>query len=127
MSQLADDANGDSLEVASIRVFGIDDNEEGRVDRSLFKKGDEFRYGRADIPIDVFKRRVETFMAAMGEVIGGVAAKAGDYSLEQVTVSVEISAKGQLSLLGTSGELAGKGGLTFTFTKSTSGGATQAL
>lgn len=117
-SQTADSADGSSMEVASIRVFGIDDTEAGRVDRSQYKKGDEFRYGRADIPIDVFKRRVETFMAAMGEVIGGVAAKAGDYSLEEVTVSVEVSAKGKLSLLGTGGELAGKGGLTFTFKKS---------
>lgn len=37
------------------------------------------------------------------------------FALDQIQVAVEISAKGHLSLLGTGGELAGKGGLTFTF------------
>ena len=51
----------------------------------------------------------------MGSVLDGVPAAMGDYRLEQVQISAEVSAKGQLSLLGTGGELAGKSGLTFTF------------
>jgi hypothetical protein len=99
----------------TIRVFGIDDTDTGRADRSLFKRRDEFRYGRGEIPVEVFRRRVEHFMTAMQDVISGLTTAAGDYYLDQVQVNVEVSAKGQLSLLGTGGELAGKGGLTFTF------------
>lgn len=100
----------------TISVFGMEDD--GRVNRSLMRKRGEFRYGRSDIPLDLFRQRAQDFMTTVGDVIGGLAARAGEYELAQVEVNVEISAKGQLSLLGTGGELAGKGGLTFTFKKS---------
>jgi hypothetical protein len=105
----------------TISVFGIVDS--GRADRSLSKKPEEFRYGRSDIPLELFRKRVDAFMIAMGDVISGLATRAGGYQLDQVQVSVEISAKGHLSLLGTGGELAGKGGLTFTFKKAAAGSA----
>ena len=39
------------------------------------------------------------------------------FKLTEFTISAEISAKGSLSLLGTGGEMGGKGGLTFKFTR----------
>lgn len=99
-----------------ISVFGREDAE-GRADRSLFKRGDDFRYGRGEIPAELLRDRVLTFMAAIREIVADIPAQAGAYNLEEVQVAVEVSAKGQLSLLGTGGELAGKGGLTFTFRK----------
>ena len=41
---------------------------------------------------------------------------------ETVSVTAEVSAKGKVSLLGSGGELGGKGGITFTFKRSTSSG-----
>lgn len=102
----------------TIRVFGLEDTEAGRTDRSSGRRREDFRYDRSEIPVEVFRRRVEDFMSSMRDVISGLATTAGEYHLDQVQVTVEVSAKGQLSLLGTGGELAGKGGLTFTFKKS---------
>jgi hypothetical protein len=42
------------------------------------------------------------------------ALKVRDYSLEDITVSAEVSATGRLSILGTGG---GSGGFSFTFKK----------
>lgn len=98
-----------------VRILGIDDEDGGRPDRG--EEGEKFRYRRSEVPTDEFRRRVENFVAAMRDVIGNLAASAGEYYLDQVQISVEVSAKGQLSLLGTGGELAGKGGMTFTFKK----------
>lgn len=69
--------------------------------------------------MEVFRRRVEDFMSSMRDVISGLATTTREDHRDQVQVTAEVSAKGQLSLLGTGGELAGKGGLTFTFKKST--------
>ncbi|MGW0179100.1 Pepco domain-containing protein [Nocardia sp. NPDC003345] len=100
----------------TIRVFGREDTEE-RAERSLFRRSGDFRYGSSDIPVDEFRRRVSVFLDSIQDVIAEVTPPSGSYELDQIQVNVEISAKGQLSLLGTGGELAGKGGLTFTFTK----------
>ncbi|UGT61881.1 hypothetical protein [Nocardia asteroides] len=112
----ADDrpASGDAPGVISI--FGREDTD-GRADRSLFKRGDDFRYGRSEIPVELFRERVLDFMETIRDVVAGIPGTAGEYSLQEVQVNIEVSAKGQLSLLGTGGELSGKGGLTFTFRK----------
>jgi len=99
-----------------VRIFGLEDDEDGRVDRRLpFRKSNELRLGWGEVPVDKLRSQVETFLASMGDVLSGVSAKVGEYKLQQVQISVEVSAKGQVSLLGTGGELAGKSGLTFTF------------
>lgn len=98
-----------------IRVFGIEDDDE---DRSLFRRPDDFRYGRSEIPVDEFRLRVAEFVSGIENVIRDIAASAGEYKLDEVQVAVEVSAKGKLSLLGTGGELAGKGAMTFKFRKS---------
>ncbi|ATE54222.1 Pepco domain-containing protein [Actinosynnema pretiosum] len=99
---------------STIRLLGLEEPEPGRAERSG-RRREEFRYERSEIPVEVFRRRVEEFLGSVREVVAGLSATAGDYHLDQVQVSVEISAKGQLSLLGTGGELAGKGGMVFTF------------
>lgn len=105
----------DPSESGVIRVFGLDDSEAGRVDRRPFLRPDDLRLGWGEVPVDKLRNRVETFLANMYEVLADLPATMGDYHLEQVQISVEVSAKGQVSLLGTGGELAGKSGLTFTF------------
>lgn len=99
----------------TIRVFGLEDSEPGRVDRGTFRRPEELRFGRGEIPVEEFRRRVGQFLASVQDVIADLPAAVGGYQLDQVVVSAEVSAKGQVSLLGTGGELAGKSGLTFTF------------
>ncbi|MBU2662690.1 hypothetical protein KOI35_04145 [Actinoplanes bogorensis] len=100
-----------------VRIFGLDEGQSGRTERGLFRRADELRLGWGEVPAAVLRERVEQFVATMGSVLDGVPAAMGEYRLEQVQISAEISAKGQVSLLGTGGELAGKSGLTFTFVK----------
>ncbi|OOC01938.1 Pepco domain-containing protein [Amycolatopsis azurea] len=99
----------------SIRVFGLEDDE----DRSLFRRANDFAYGRESVKIEVLQARVAGFLEAMQAVIDKAPEPQKGFALDQIQVAVEISAKGHLSLLGTGGELAGKGGLTFTFKRKT--------
>jgi hypothetical protein len=98
-----------------IRVFGLDDGQPGRTDRGVFRRADELRVGWGEVSADVLRERIGKFLSTMREVLADAPATVGGYRLEQVQISAEISAKGQVSLLGTGGELSGKSGLTFTF------------
>jgi hypothetical protein len=98
-----------------IRLLALEDSDPGRVDRSL-KRPQDWRLGRAEIPVDVFRDRVSGFLESMRQVITDLPQAFGGYELDQVTISAEVSAKGQISLMGSGAELAGKSGLTFTFT-----------
>jgi hypothetical protein len=100
-----------------IRVLGLEDSDGHRGDRLSLKKPAEWRLGRSEIPVDEFRRRVVTFLDSMRDIIADLPDSSGGFRLDQVTVSAEVSAKGQISLLGSGGELAGKAGLTFTFTR----------
>jgi len=96
----------------TIRVFGAADVES---DRGVLQRLGELRYGRAQIPVELLQQRVTEFLQSMGEVLEKVPAAMSGFELDQVQVTAELSAKGTVSLLGAGGELAGKGGLVFTF------------
>jgi hypothetical protein len=96
-----------------VRVLGLEDSD----DRSLFRRPQEWRVGRAEIPVDVFQYRVTGFLDSMRSIIAGLPVNCGEFQLNEVTISAEVSAKGQISLLGSGGELAGSSSLTFTFTR----------
>ncbi|HEX3783209.1 MAG TPA: hypothetical protein VHX38_26375 [Pseudonocardiaceae bacterium] len=99
-----------------IQVFGIED---AGADRALFWRTGEFRYSRTSISIDSFKQRVAAFLDAMQSVVDQAPQQTDGFTLEEVQIAVEVSAKGQLSILGNGGELASKGGMTLTFKRST--------
>jgi hypothetical protein len=101
----------------TISILGLEDSEPGRSDRWTLKRPGDWRLGRAEVPLEVFRQRVTGFLDSMRDVITGLPGSFGQYELDQVTLSAEVSAKGQISLLGSGGELAGKSGLTFTFTR----------
>lgn len=101
----------------TISILGLEDSDPGHQDRLTLRRPEEWRLGRVEVPLDVFRRRVTAFLGSMNNVITDLPEKFGNYQLDEVTVSVEVSAKGQISLLGSGGELAGKSGLTFTFTR----------
>ncbi|MEF9906995.1 hypothetical protein V4Y04_28640 [Streptomyces sp. P9-A2] len=64
-------------------------------------------------------------MPAMHDVLTSLPRHAGGFSLNEVTFSAEVSAKGTVSPLDSGGELADKAGLTFTFTREPTGDADQ--
>ncbi|WP_331741643.1 hypothetical protein [Streptomyces sp. NBC_01006] len=111
-TELGHEASGEHVE-GVVRVLALEDPD----DRSLFKKPQEWRVGRTEIPVDLFQQRVTGFLDSMRKVITELPYSCGRYELNQVVVSAEVSAKGQISLLGSGGELAGKSSLTFTFTR----------
>jgi|SRR4051812_32563367 hypothetical protein len=98
-----------------IRIFGLEDTDPARVDRRPFVRPEDLRVGWGDVPVDRLRQRVADFLAGMRAVLAELPAGPGPYELEQVQISAEISTKGQVSLLGTGGEVAGKAGITFTF------------
>jgi len=96
-----------------IIILGMEDED----DRSLWWRADEARYGREIVSARALADRVEEFVNSMRTVLGELPEVVGQYEIDQITVAAEVSAKGKVSLLGSGGELAGKGGLTFTFRK----------
>jgi len=80
-------------------------------DRSLFGR----QIVRKAIDVEKLEKEVQSFLAAMDKIVGNLNREVGEFQMDSVTVSAEISAKGSVGLLGTGGEMAGKGGMTFTF------------
>jgi hypothetical protein len=101
----------------TITVFGLEDVGKSHADRSLFWRPEEMRFGRGEVPARVLRRRVKDFIASMADVLDGLSIPIGEFSLEQVTIAAEVSAKGRVSLLGSGGEAGGKTGLTLTFSR----------
>ena len=105
-------AKKEAVEVVS--VLGYEDTEE----RGLFDR----HVVRDVIDVEKLGDEVRAFMGAMEKIIGKLSEEVGNYHMETVSVTAEVSAKGKVSLLGSGGELGGKGGITFTFKRSTSSG-----
>jgi hypothetical protein len=100
-------------EPTRIGILGREDS----ADRSLFSRAQDMRLGRGEITSIDLQRRLENFLYAMRQVIGGLPDQMGTWQMSTVTLTAEITAKGSVNLLGTGAELSGKGGLTFTFIK----------
>jgi hypothetical protein len=89
-----------------------DEDDDG--DRSRLFRRDDAPLRREPVPVDRLQRSVADFVKAMGEAIAEVPSALAGYSIDTIEISAEVSAKGSVSLLGTGGEVAGKGGIAFT-------------
>jgi hypothetical protein len=67
------------------------------------------------INIDALSNNVKEFVGQIGEVLKSIPDSCEGFELAEFEFNAEVSAKGTLSLLGTGGEVAGKGGLKFVF------------
>jgi hypothetical protein len=114
MPQPTPDADADW----KISVLGLEDTEQGRTDRMAFRRLEEWRAARSEIPAEELRARLGDFVATLQGVIASLPQRAGEFRLNEVTFSAEVSAKGTVSLLGSGGELAGQAGITFTFSRS---------
>lgn len=102
-----------STAAKTITVFGLEEPKE----LALFFRRDDARYQRRPIPADELQRRFTEFADSMREVLGGLPGTVAGYGVEEVTLTAEVSAKGSVNLLGTGGEVAGRGGITLKFTR----------
>ncbi|MFI9819758.1 hypothetical protein ACIHFC_04665 [Streptomyces sp. NPDC052013] len=101
----------------TISVLGLEDTDQGRTDRLSLRRPAEWRAARTEIPAAELQTRLHDFVATMRDVLATLPQKAGEFQLDEVSFSAEVSAKGTVSLLGSGGELSGQAGLTFTFTR----------
>jgi hypothetical protein len=82
----------------------------------------EMLYGKVKLDPYELQARLDGFLGSMREVIQGLPSRLGDFELTSVTLTAEITAKGSVTLLGTGGEMGGKGGLTFTLQRQLAAG-----
>jgi hypothetical protein len=73
--------------------------------------------GRApkELNVEILGKNVNLFLTQIEDVLENAPNEVGTFKLTELTVSAEISAKGQLVLVGTGAEAAAKGGLTLKF------------
>jgi len=87
--------------------------------------------GRApkELKVEVLAKNLNLFLTQIEDVLEKTPDEVGRFKFTEFTVSAEISAKGQLVMVGTGVEAAAKGGLTFKFEKeySTSKSAKDAI
>ncbi len=94
----------------NISIFSCEDND----DRGAFEYINQLRFGRSEVSVELLREHINTLLNNMTNVLQNVKADIAGYSVDTVTIAVEISATGRVSLMGTGGDIAGKGGLTFT-------------
>jgi hypothetical protein len=92
-----------------IEVFGRVDSE----DRAGFEKLRDFYFGVGKVDADTLAKRLKSFLQQVDSIVQQFQPTVGDFSLEEVSVSVEVSASGHVSLLGAGGETGATGGLVF--------------
>ena len=62
---------------------------------------------------ELLQAELARFLQSVDTIVKNLPAKVGELSVDSLELSVEITAKGSIGLLGTGGEVGGKGGLTF--------------
>jgi hypothetical protein len=70
-------------------------------------------YGAAKVPSELLQANLKGFLQKMDDVIHALPARLGEFSVDTVELTVEITAKGEVGLFGSGGGIEGKGGLTF--------------
>lgn len=103
---------GESNQKQTLMILGYEES----TDRTLLAR----RFVRKAVDVEKLEKEMQSFLAAMERIIGRLNQKVGEYQMDSITVSAEVSAKGTVSLLGTGGEMGGKGGISFTFKRAAS-------
>lgn len=102
----------------TIRVLALEDEDPAVRERAFWsRKPAEVKLERTEVDAKQLKQRLDAFLNQMEEILANLPQKTAGLALDSVSFSVEVSAKGSVSLLGTGVEMAGKGGITFTLKK----------
>ncbi|MBC7927820.1 MAG: hypothetical protein H7039_19415 [Bryobacteraceae bacterium] len=97
---------------------GADDkplNASGGDRADFIKISDYLSAGKVTVPKQDLSANVKTFLGGLQDVFSNPPEQGGNFTIDSITVTAEVSAKGTLNLLGTGGEIGGKGGITFVF------------
>jgi hypothetical protein len=97
---------------SAIWVLSLEDT----TDRALVDRA-RARLQRGKVKPEELKERLSEFLGSMQSVLERVPEKLGDFTVDSVDLSLEVTATGKVSLLGTGGELGGSGGITITLTR----------
>lgn len=111
-------SNGQQTTKQQVAVIGYEVEEDVLVERGIVQR----TLVRAFVDVEELEAQVTLFMGAMEKVIGNLTQQVGKYSLDTVTVTAEVNAKGGLGLLGTGAELGAKGGMSFSFKRNPQSG-----
>lgn len=87
------------------------------VDQTMSGAGDFLRKlvaRRTEVLPQTFQSKLKIFLASMNTALSGVPPLLGEYKVDEIELSLEVGAEGELSLLGTGGKLTGKSGITLT-------------
>ena len=71
--------------------------------------------GPKSLKVDVLEGNVNIFIGQMNSILSKTPENISKFRLDEFTVSVEISAKGEISILGTGAGVEAKGGVEFKF------------
>jgi hypothetical protein len=75
------------------------------------------RRGPKELNVEVLAKNVNLFLTQIESILEKAPDTVSKFQFAEFTISAEISAKGQLVLLGAGGEAGATGGVTFTFKK----------
>jgi hypothetical protein len=92
-----------SAEPTTLPVVVVDDEED---DRFLE------RFRRTEVPVESVREHLASFLAGMESALEAVPRALSAFRVDEVTLTLEVSATGKVSLVGTGAEVTGKGGLT---------------
>jgi hypothetical protein len=67
-----------------------------------------------EIPTDKLNDQLLGFMDKVGAMVGSLPENLGKFTLQEIELSLEITAKGEIGFLGTGGGLEGTGGIKMT-------------
>lgn len=94
----------------TITVLGYDDRGDDRGIRDVLR--------RRSVRVVDLKGEMAAFVEKMKDVVGEVPAELGRYSIDTVTLTLEVSATGKVNLIGAGGEVTGTGGIELTLKRS---------
>lgn len=74
------------------------------------------------VSVEVLNRNLGTFLDSLRQLASIEEARVGDFVLEEIAFSAEISAEGEFKLLGTGAGISAKSGINFTLKRQPAGG-----
>jgi len=75
------------------------------------------RAGLKEMDVEILSNNVTLFLSQINQIVEKSPEDVGKFKFTKFIVTAEITATGQLAILGTGGSLAGKAALTFEFEK----------
>lgn len=89
--------------VASKKKFAADETLGGKL--GWFER-------RAQVSPETLQTNLKSFLESMETAMKGIPGVMAGYALEEIALTLEVGAKGEIGLLGTGGELSGKGSIS---------------